>query len=898
MNINNQTNKIFKADDVAWYKLSVKATAEKQGVDIKTGLSHEEASRRLEVYGKNRLPDDQGDSYLDVLLRQFKSPMVYILLFAAFITLSLREFSDTIIISLAVIVNIVVGFAQEQKANRTLAELKKVIKPSSTVWRKGRVHTIRVDELVPGDVIFLAAGDRVPADARLYDAEKLEIVEASLTGESMPSVKQVEELPHNAPLADQDSMVFMGTEIAFGKGRAIVIATGKNTEIGSVARLLSETREEITPLQRSLNGFSKLVAWVTLGISVLLILIGIVRDQDFFDMLITAVAVAVAAIPEGLLISLTVILAIGMQRILRKRGLVRRMAAAETLGATTIICTDKTGTLTLGEMRVTSLVSAFEELQLSKRKIEVAKHKYVLEILEGATHVNEAIVKNSEEQIGDWKIIGNPTDKALLIAAAEVGFHQATIDKQSPQIAEIPFDGKRKYACSLRKQSGRAHMLYVKGAAEIILGKSTFIARDGSKVKAEDADIKKLNKKFTEMTKAGLRVLGVARRSLPVSVVDFSDEASVVSDLVFLGFVGLRDPVRQEVPATMMEARSAGVRTVIVTGDHKLTAAAIARETGLDVYPTSMMDGQELDNIDDDELIEKVVDISIFARVTPAHKLRIIDAWQKRGHVVAMTGDGVNDAPALKKADIGVCLGSGTEVAKQASDLVLLDNNFKTIIAAIGEGRGVFNNIRKVIVYLLSDSFTAVILIAGALLLGLPLPLLPAQILWNNLVTDGLPNLALTVEPASKDVMKEKPRNAKEPLLNSKMRQLILTVGILTDIVLLFLFTFLIDRIDIATARTVMFAAFGFNSLVYAFSIKDLSSPIWKIPIFNNRWLIGAVGVGVALMLFALLHPSAQTLLDTVAIPAYLWWWIIGLSAIKLIAIEITKGFYRLKEGL
>ncbi|PIR97194.1 MAG: ATPase [Candidatus Doudnabacteria bacterium CG10_big_fil_rev_8_21_14_0_10_41_10] len=878
-----------------WYKISLSELETKLGTDLKKGLYVDEHRRRVEAYGKNTLPEEKKEGSLGILARQIRSPLVYILLVAAVITFALREFSDLIIILAAVVINVIVGFFQERKAENTLAELKKVVKFHAKVLRQGRIKEINSSDLVPGDVILLAAGDKVPADARLIEAEGLEVVEAALTGESVPSLKEAIDIKEDKPLADQENMVFMGTEIAFGKGRAVVVGTGLKTEIGKIAQLLIETKKDQTPLQESLSVFSQMLTWVVLGFAILLMVIGLVRKQEFFEMLVIAVAVAVAAIPESLLISMTVILAIGMQQILKRRGLVRHLSAAETLGSTSVICTDKTGTLTLGEMRVTSLVSASEELHLKKNLTEIKKSKDLYEILRLSLFANEAIVENPQDKIADWKVLGMPTDKALLIAAAEAGFKKEQIDREFQTTYEIPFDEKRKYAANLRKNK-EEYIWAVKGAAELVLKKSKFISKGSKKIEATATEKAALQKKFEEMTRKGLRVLGVAYKIPSNKEAGTKKEKDLMEELVFVGFVGLRDPVRQEVPETIQKAIAAGIRPVIVTGDHRYTTMAVARELGMEVADYQAIEGEDLDKMDDNDLEKKIEDIKIFARVTPAHKLRIIDAWQKKGEVVAMTGDGVNDAPALKKADIGMSLGSGTEVARQASDLVLLDNNFRTIVAAVEQGRVIFNNIRKVIVYLLADSFSAVILIAGSILIGLPLPLLPAQILWGNLITDGLPNLALTVDPGDKGVMKEKPRKRTEPLLSSEMKVLIVGVGIITDLVFLGLFAFLYQTMDIDTLRTVIFVSFGINSLFYVFSIKNLREAIWNIPIFNNWKLIVAVGLGIALQVLAVYWGPLQSLLRTEALALNLWGWVLALSLIKVVAIEITKGFYRLKR--
>ena len=885
---------IRKPNQPVWYKLDVESAAKKLGVDAGLGLSHGEALRRLEAYGPNNLPEESNNGRFAVLLRQIQSPLVYILLFAAFITLTLSHFSDTFIIVFTILINVGIGYLQERRANNTLTELKAVVKDKATVFREGEVTVVQSSQVVPGDIIVLRAGDKVPADARLLVANNLEAVEATLTGESVPSQKHVEILPHETPVADQNNMVFMGTEVAFGKGQAMVVSTGQQTAIGSIARMIAEGGETRTPLQSSLTQFARMLSAIVLGLSFFLLFVGLVQGRGFLDMLVTAVAVAVAAIPEGLLISMTVILAVGMQRILRKRGLTRHMAAAETLGSTSVICTDKTGTLTLGEMRVTSLVTASEQLHPQQDLSSARQSKALSNILYHALFANEAIIENSASNFTDWKVIGSPTDKALLIAAAELGIDRNTLEAKYAELSELPFDEKRKYAASLRQDGTHHNILYVKGAAEIVLRLCTHIDINGRTEPDGERVMKVMRKRFEQMTGKGLRVLGVAYKRLPLDQKVIKPE--LISDLVFVGFIGLSDPVREEVPASIADAKAAGLRTVIITGDHKLTALTIARQAGLEISDYEVMEGSKLSELSDDHLQEKISEIRMYSRVTPEHKLRIINAWQQAGEVVAMTGDGVNDAPALQKADIGISMGSGTEVARAASDLVLLDNNFKTIVSAIEQGRIIFNNIRRVILFLMFDAFQELILITGALVLNLPIPLLPAQILWNNVVNDGFPNLALTVEPGEKDVMKNPPRRRNEPLVNNYMRSMILVVGTIIDVAFIFLYLWLLPRFDIEVIRSLFFLLFGFSSLISAFALKDLFQPIWKINLFSNLWLVGAVLCGIAIQ-FAAIHTSVlQNLLQILPLPMELWSIVVALSFVKIFAIELTKFFYRLRS--
>lgn len=878
-----------------WYKLPLPKVKELLSADFHRGLAANEAEARLQLAGPNTLPEEKKDAYLKILLRQVRSPLVYILLFAAFLSLSLRDYADLAIIMTVVAINVVVGFFQENKANSTLTELSKVVKHKAAVLRDGVVSEIEAVDIVVGDVIRVAAGNRVPADARLIDVLDLEIVEAALTGESVPALKNNREIAQDAPLADQDNMIFMGTEVVNGAGYAVAVATGLRTQIGKIAEMLVDVKEEITPLQRNLRGFSRMLAWATLFLGFLVLIVGILKEQDFFVMLLTAVAVAVATIPEGLLISLTAILSVGMQRILRKRGLVRHLASAETLGATSIICMDKTGTLTEGRMKLASLVSASEEFHHQPEISQRAKGESLLRLLRMAALVNEAVVENPEKAPGDWNILGNSTDRALLVAAAESGFYRADLEKSHKLVSQLPFNEKRKFAATLRMTVKDGDTIFVKGAAELVLAMCKSAQVGSRSVTINHPSVAHLKARLEAMTGKGLRVLAVAHKRAPRSLKELS-EPEVTAGLIFDGFIGLRDLPRPEVSETLKLARLAGLRPVIITGDHKLTTLSIANELGLKVYPNEAVEGSELDGMSDEELVAKVPDIKIYARVTPAHKLRVIDAWQRRGEVVAMTGDGVNDAPALKRADIGMSLGSGTEVAKTASDLVLLDDKFSTIVAAIEQGRIIYENIRRVMVYLLSDSFSSATLILGSLFLGVPMPLLPAMILWNNLVTDGPPNLALTFEPGAPGVMSRPPRRRNEPLVNSQMRFFIIFVGLLADFIFLSLYLKILDTVPLTQARTVMFAAIGMSSLLYAFSLKDMHRFIWQSPLFNNLWLVCAVLLGVAMELSAVYWPPLQTLLHTTPLPLSLWAWVLGLGLIKIVGMELAKAYFLLRR--
>ncbi len=846
-----------------WHTLSPEKVAEILKTDLGEGLSEEEVKIRQKKFGLNKLPKEKPLPKVKIFLSQFQSPLIYILLIAGMVTLILGEWTDTIVIFFAVLLNTIVGYFQENKASNALRELKKVLKRKATCLREGKRKEIFQENLVPGDMVILKAGDKVPSDGRIIESSNLKINEAPLTGEWLAAEKIAEVLTKEVPLADRDNMVYMGTTVEDGEGKAIITEIGAQTEIGKVAILIKETKEEKTPYQKKLAHFSKIVAWLVGLASLFIFIEGMVTGGEFVEMFTTAVAVAVAAIPEGLPVAMTVILALGMQRILKRKGLVRKLASAETLGSTSIIATDKTLTLTQGKMELAEVRA--EDMNLA---LKIASFCY------------EAFVENPQDPRPDWKIRGRPTDRALILAGEEKGFTKHQLEKEFPEIDEIPFNSQNKFIATLH-QTKEGKVLFVSGAPEKIIelssiDKNTFL---------------KLNRDLENLTSQGLRVIAVGCKKTKEEKLKIED----VSDLTFVGFIGLKDPLRKEVKEAIDICQEAGMKPIIVTGDHVLTARAIGKELGLKVKKENILEGKELDNISDKELDKKLDKINVFARVEPKHKIRIIRAWQAKNQVVAMTGDGINDAPALKKADIGIALGSGTEVAKEVSDLVLLNDSFSIIVAAIEEGRAILDNIRKVITYLLSDSFTEVILIGVSIIARLPLPVIAVQILWVNLIEDGLPSIALAFEPKEKDLMTQKPTGHKAPLLTREMKAIIFIIGIFTDLILLGLFFVLLGKFgegNLNYIQTMIFACLGSNSLFYVFSCKSLRKNIWHINLFNNKFLLLSCGVGFLALIAALYIPAFQTLLKTVPLGFFDWLIIIGLGLINIVAIEAAKHYF------
>ncbi|MBZ9572141.1 HAD-IC family P-type ATPase [Patescibacteria group bacterium] len=857
-----------------WHNLSWQEVIKKLNSNSEQGLSEKEIKKRQEKSGLNLFPEEKPLSRLEIFFEQFKSPLIYILIIAGIITSILKEYTDSIVIFGAVILNTIVGFFQENKASKALRELKKVVKVKAKVIREGNPKIIDSRNLVPGDIFLLNPGDKVPADGRIITVLNLKTNEMALTGEWLAAKKYSDILPKETPMADRDNMVYMGTIVENGKAKAIATAIGLKTEMGKVAKMIKETKEEKTPLQKKLAHLAKIIGGVIIVICIFIFIEGIITGNTFLEMFETSVAVAVAAIPEGLPVAMTVILALGMQRILKRKGLVRKLLAAETLGSTSIICTDKTATLTEGKMKVS----------------EVIGDRFLA--LKSATLTSEAFIENPDALKEKWIFRGRPTDRALLEAGIEAGIdrnpHQKFGERERKKIAEIPFNPVNKFVATLYEENDQ-NFLYACGAPERIL--------DICILKKEEKE--KLEKRLEELAQKGLRVVASAYRKIKLPENSSLIIEDLINDLNFVGFITLKDPVRKEVKEAMKICKQAGMKPIIVTGDHKLTAKAVAKDLGFKIKEENILEGKDLDKISDRDF-DKILDrIQIYARVEPKHKMRIIEAWQEKGEVVAMTGDGINDAPALKKADIGVALGSGTDVAKEVSDLILLPDSFNIIVAAIEEGRAIIDNIRKVIVYLLSDSFSEVVLVGGALLAGFPLPILPAQILWVNLVEDGLPDIALAFEPKEKDLMQRRPQVRNAPLLTREMKAIIFIIGLITDFLLLGLFLWLWEqKHDISYVRTMIFACLTIDSLFYVFSCKSLRRNLWHINPFSNKLLVAAIGIGILMLVLALYLPIFQTLLKTVSLGFNDWLIIFSLGMIEIILIEATKWHFIVKKAV
>jgi Ca2+-transporting ATPase len=855
-----------------WHNLSIQETAQVFNIDLEKGLSLEQVKENQEKFGFNELPQKKPLSQGKIFLDQFKSILIYILIVSEIITLILKEWTDAIVIFFAIALSTVVGYMQERKASNALRELKKVLKIKAICIRNGKEKQVFQKDLVPGDIIILKAGDKVPADARIIKSSNLKINEAALTGEWITSKKHSKALEEDIPVADRENMLYMGTIVENGNAQAIVVQTGINTEIGKVAVMIRETVEEKTPYQKKLSNFSLIIGIIIIFICFCIFIEGIIKGKPFIEMFTTAVAVAVASIPEGLPVAMTVILALGMQRILKKKGLIRKLSAAETLGSTSIICTDKTLTLTQGKMQVDKIISNDE------------KFCYMISVL-----CNESFIENPDEPKKSWKLIGDPTSKGLILGAQAKGLYKPELEKEFPKIDKIQFDSQNKFIVTLHR-SKKENLLFVSGAPEKILNLVSSIRMKNGQNKILDKIQKlKLERELIELTSRGLRVIAVAYKNTEIEKIRDKD----IKNLTFVGFIGLKDPLRKDTKKAIDICKKAGIRTIIVTGDHVLTACAVAKELGLETGEENVILGKDLDKLSDKEFQERIDKICVYARVEPKHKLRIVSAWQDKDKVVAMTGDGINDAPALKRADIGIALGSATDVAIEVSDLVLLNDNFSVIVSAVEQGRAVLDNIRKVITYLLSDTFTEIIIISVTLFAGFPLPITAVQILWVNLIEDGFPSIALAFEPKEKGLMNQKPDGHDIPLLTREMKMIIFFIGIITDLILLGMFFWLwSNNHDITYVRTMIFAALSIDSIFYVFCCKSLRRNIWHINIFSNKYLIIAWLISFFALFATIYLPIFNTLLKTVPLGFYDWVILITLGLVELGLIETVKHYF------
>ncbi|KKU52307.1 MAG: Calcium-translocating P-type ATPase, PMCA-type [Parcubacteria group bacterium GW2011_GWA2_47_10b] len=852
-----------------WYAKSLFDIQKRFGVDPSRGLSLDEARKRIEEYGLNILPAGKKIPWWKLFFGQFANPLIIILLVAAALTFLINEYIDLAVILLAVFVNVSIGFLQEFRSNQIFEKLQKLVMVSARVLRAGRIVELDMAQLVPGDVIFLHHDMKVPADARLISAKNLLVNEAIITGESSAVSKNPGELAGTLAVGDRSNTIHMGTVIERGEGSAIVVATGEDTEIGKIAQLTFRVEDEKTPLQERLAKLGKILAFFMTFFSGIIFIFGLVEQKTFVEMFTVAVAVAVAAIPEGLPAALSVVLAVSASRILRKRGLVKKLIGAETLGSTTVIVTDKTGTLTKGTMVVERMLLARDEKRAARAMALASDVTFV-----GGFPKGEATDRAKVEY---FQKLGGDMDKEL---------------SQFPRVAFSPFDQAKKILASFHRseRAKAAGKVFVSGAPETILALSRMTIADRKKVIAE----------VERSASQGFRLIAVAEGLLKdPDHLDLKNENILekqLKNLLFLGIAAIRDPIREDVRESITLARKAGIRVIMATGDHKLTALAIGRELGFLGGPDSVLTGPEIDVLKEEDIVRCFKKIEIFSRVNPEHKMKLINTLREQGEVVAMTGDGVNDAPALKAADIGIALGSGSDVTKETADLVLLDDSFSIITSAIREGRIAFDNIRKVALFLLSNSFTEIIIILASLVFrtGI-LPITAVQILWANLVEDTFPNFALAFEPGERDIMERKPLKRREAILDRQALSIIFVVGILSDLLLTGLFFYLLAYSSFTPEhiQTLVFALLASNSLFIVFAVKSYRTSLLRTRILDNWYLIFAVAVGFLLLAGAVYAPFLQRFLGTVRLSPLEVFIIFAAGFGQVGLIELVKLFFR-----
>lgn len=881
-----------------WFMKSKDEVLQEFGVNDKVGLSDAEAKRRLEQYGLNKLKGKPKKSILSLFLSQLKDMLIYVLIAAAVITMIIGEYTDSIIILLVIILNAAIGVFQEFKAEKAVEALQKMTTPKAVVRRDGKAVEINSEEVVPGDIVLLDAGRFVPADLRLIESANLQIEESALTGESVPSSKNAGDVFSDlkTPIGDKSNMAFLSTLTTYGRGEGIVVATSMDTEIGKIATILEEDDSELTPLQRRLDELGRILGYLAIGICVVIFLIALIQKRDLFEMFLTAISLAVAAIPEGLAAIVAIVLALGVTRMSKINAIVKKLPAVETLGSVNIICSDKTGTLTQNKMTV---VAAYTSGKLN----DIPQTENNLSATTDEAELIKSLVLCSDATYVNGQGTGDPTEIALIILGDKFNLPRNELHEKYQRVSENPFDSDRKLMSTLNTE-GTHYRVHTKGAIDNLLKISSSVLVNGQVVPLTQAHKAEFHKITEQMSDNALRVLGVAYKDTE----EVLDPGEMEKDLTLLGLVGMIDPPRLEVKDSIREAKTAGITPIMITGDHKNTAVAIAKELGIAESIDQSITGAEIDEISEDTFADQINKYRVFARVSPEHKVKIVRAFKSKGNIVSMTGDGVNDAPSLKYSDIGVAMGiTGTDVAKGASDMILTDDNFTTIVHAIEEGRNIYNNIKKSVVFLLSCNLGEVISIFLSILFNWPVPLLATQILWVNLITDSLPAIALGIDPGDKDVMKQKPRNPKESFFAHGAGLRAVVGGILIGLLTLAAFYYGLSHhgyqigggmlseqaLDTALpyARTMAFVVLAASQLFYSLSMRNFTKSIIKIGLFSNMYLIGAIIIGVLLQLVVITIPVLADAFGVHNLNLTEWCIAIGFALVPLLVNEIFKIF-------
>ncbi len=927
-----------KISNTKWHTKSIEQTAEALGTDLKRGLTAREAQARLEKFGPNELQEQPRPGFWKMLLDQFNQFLVLILIVSAVVSFFLGEYLDSGAIMAIVILNAILGVVQEGKAEEALAALQKMAAPNAAVLRDGHLLIIPAREVVPGDVVLLETGNYIPADVRLVESVNLRAEEASLTGESVPVEKKADlVLEKDLPLGDRHNSAYMSTLVSYGRGKGIVVNTGMTTEIGLIAEMIQSYEEEPTPLQVKLDQLGK---WLGIGCLVvcgIVFFIGVLRDtevgmifqagggllaylstfrQVIVDMFMVAVSLAIAAVPEGLPAVVTICLALGMQEMIKRHALIRKLPAVETLGSATAICSDKTGTLTQDKMMAVQIYVDRTILSVSgkgynpagefsddRRPVDLGGYPGSNLLLRAGLLCNDARLEEDldSEEGENWRMVGDPTEGALVVAAAKAGFWREELEQDYPRLAEIPFDSERKRMATIHPDpKWGGYVAYVKGAPDIVIELCQQVVEDGQERPLTAEKRRRILEVNEALSSNALRVLGVAYRPLP-EVPKTPTVEETERDLTFVGLIGMIDPARPEVKEAIELARQAGIETIMITGDYKNTAVAIADELALLSPGGRVLTGVELDQLDDETFADMVEEVEVYARVSPQHKVRIVEALKKRGHVVAMTGDGVNDAPALKRANIGVAMGiTGTDVSKETADMVLTDDNYASIVSAVEEGRVIYANIRKFVYYLLSCNVGEILIIFLAMIAGWPVPLTPIMLLVLNLVTDGAPALALGMEKGDPGIMKQPPRRPDEPMINRQMVRgiAIQTVAITAATLSAFIVGLRWFPDNLAAAQTMAFATLSISELFRAYTSRSEQYSLRSIGVFSNKWMQWAVLVSVIIVLAIIYVPFLDPIFETAFLDLREWLVIAPLILVPAAAAEANKYFLRQQKPM
>ena len=892
-----------------WHSLDIDKVCSSIESDLGNGLSNESVEERRLAFGSNALTHKKGQGPVIRFLLQFKQPLVYILLAAAGVTIFLGEWLDSSVIFGVVLVNAVIGYIQEAKAIKAIVGLARAMTSDATLLRGGEKSKVPSSDLVPGDIVFLKSGDKVPADIRLFKVRELQVDESALTGESIPAQKEDLVLDPETVIADRRNMAYSSTLVTYGSARGLVIATGDRTEIGRINELISSAEILATPLTKKIDSFSRIMLYVILGMAAFTFIIGFIRGQGVVEMFLASVALAVGAIPEGLPAAITITLAIGVSRMAKRNAIIRKLPAVETLGSTTVICSDKTGTLTQNQMTVKEIYAAgFSylvsgvgyspegDIKPEDGSLDIAANMAFTELLKAGALCNDSLLKKTEE---GWKIEGDPTEGALIVSAKKGGIDLKELESRMPRVDSIPFESIHQYMATLHDQGkGRPRIIYVKGSIESLCLECSLIFNE--KGNPDAAYPKEIQGRVEKMAEKGLRVLAFSRKEMPPGTERITHE-DLQEGLQFLGLQGMIDPPRQEAIGAVEASQKAGILVKMITGDHAGTAAAIAKQLGLcgkscSYHTREVLTGVDIAALPEEELIEQTGRTAVFARVSPEQKLRLVEALQKKDNIVAMTGDGVNDAPALRQANIGVAMGiTGTEVSKEAADMVLTDDNFATITAAVEEGRGIFDNLIKFITWTLPTNGGEGLVILAAILFGTTLPIMPLQILWINMTTALLLGLMLAGEPKEPGIMERTPRDAKEPILTPTLifRIVLVSFLMLVGAFGLFKVELLLKGGDVELARTLAVNVFVFGEMFYLFNCRSITNSMWSLGVFSNKWLIAGVAMMTLLQLVYTYAPLFNKIFESRPMGISEWAMVIGNSTLIYIIVSFEKYLRR-----